>query len=454
MSFIFFLAELNQKDNRIQDLEVQLAAEKDDNRYLDDTHELSTSGHSSLSGGVSHEEHDMQSILEENKRLVAKVHGLENTINTQSVLLQETIASVNLHKQEGATPRRRFKNASKYLDEDVKQLENICRVHQTTIMRHTSKIEELQEHLKESNDKVSGLSLRLEARELEIKSLETEIATRRSCSGCSSASSRVECGSFEWLPNSEDGDTENVDTLKLELTKRNAIMKEMKARMKNLEQNQRMTDPRNAVLNLRKVSLLQEMQDATIRRLDILTQRLQFEKNVEDLGSMIPAETLVISMSDNLALLHDYHKISLHLLESRLTNEIESLKSSEKSVEMDESVMARFDRTIEMLRESENEMKLELNQHRTKILAKDNVIQELLERDHERVKATETLRSELEVLKDLAKYCNVDNGIMVRIYQCSVLEKELQIKERVIERLNVVIDEYRHSAAVAVGIDY
>ena len=91
--------------------------------------------------------------------------------------------------------------------------------------------------------------------------------------------------------------------------------------------------PRGSILNLRKISLLQEMQDATIAKLNNLLNRMEDSRESEEELEeefMSPSKSFLISMSDKLVLLNDYQKISLHLLESNLSNQIESSKVSFK----------------------------------------------------------------------------------------------------------------------------
>ena len=106
---------------------------------------------------------------------------------------------------------------------------------------------------------------------------------------------------------------------------------------------------------------------------------------------MNPSKSFLICMSDKLSLLHDYQSTSLHLLESRLSNEIESLRSGGKPVEMDKEVEARFERTLETAKRSEKDVEYQLEQftaelehYNIKLSAKNGVIGTLLAKDHER----------------------------------------------------------------------
>jgi len=166
---------------------------------------------------------------------------------------------------------------------------------------------------------------------------------------------------------------------------------------------------------------------------------------------MSPSKSFLISMSDKLSLLHDYQKISLHLLESKLTNEIESLRSGGEPVELDADVVARFERTLETLRNTEDDVNTnlhdftaELEQHNIKLTAKNGVIESLISRDSERQNTINTLQKELDIFKGLSEYQNINMGVMARFKECAKLEQDLEEKEMVIKRLNDIIEEYRY----------
>ena len=117
---------------------------------------------------------------------------------------------------------------------------------------------------------------------------------------------------------------------------------------------------------------------------------------------------------------------------------------------MDEGVIARFDRSLDSLRESEQEimvqlekLNIEFNQHKMHLEAKDEVITTLIRKDNEQKDSIDHLEMELKVFKGLSEYKSVNLGMINRLKECSRLEQELEEKERVIQRLNNVIEEYR-----------
>ena len=133
---------------------------------------------------------------------------------------------------------------------------------------------------------------------------------------------------------------------------------------------------KDPILCLRKTVLLQEMQNAGIRRLQVLVQKLG-ERESENISSpssssLSPSCTqngekehgntnlsIVVSLSDKLSLLHEYLKVSLHLLECKLSNDVESLSSTSNpdlKVELDAAINVRFEQMLESLQAIEKEM--------------------------------------------------------------------------------------------------
>ena len=308
----------------------------------------------------------------------------------------------------------------------------------------------------ELRGQIDDLSLKLEARELEVKALESSYSSHRAgrpeFGRCLSS---VLSGSMSGNESEYSEDDElTVEELKVIVSKRDKMIKQLKSKLANLEQTLKTVGPRAAVINLRKVSLLQEMQDNVIRRLNVLINRMDDNRETEEELEeefMSPSKSFLISMSDKLSILHDYQKISLHLLESRLTNEIESLRSGGKPVEMNEDVEARFERTLQTLKKSEKDVESqlknfgsELQHHNIKLSAKNGVIEKLLTKDREHNSSIETLRTELDIFKGLQQFTNVNMGMMARFKECAKLERELEEKDMVIQRLNNVIEEYRY----------
>mmetsp|Transcript_5153 Transcript_5153/g.9791 ORF Transcript_5153/g.9791 Transcript_5153/m.9791 type:complete len:1612 (+) Transcript_5153:450-5285(+) len=537
------------------------------------TCETETNANGSNKAGLQ----ELDDMMKQNQLLSQKVRSLEDEIETVSGLLEETIMSIKEKDDEiealrdgsnngkgvlgilggqGAkgTEQKKVKNFSHYTDEEIKQLERICKLHQLTIIRQRSQakamkmeldealtqVEKYKAEIKVNEEKVSvlesqfadlnkttkknpettvdttsdcaddtrcsivkvdaaylsslehaaskdkatiegllnekrilkerilsmkehlnvesilrakvdDLSSSLEARDLELKHLEEAYKARRSIV------QRPVCGLSGGVENAYemyDHDECTVDELKEIIAHRDKMVAQLKTQITHLEQSLKTAGPRGAIINLRRVSLLQEMQDSIIRRLNVLITRLDDD---DDTGEncekefLSPSKPFLISMTDKLSLLHDYQKISLHLIEIRLSNEIESLRSERETVELDEEVVARFERTLETLDSTKNEIdsilegfNSELHQHNIKLAAKNGLIENLLSKDRERRSAIEGLEKELEILKSLSEYQSINIGVMARFKECANLEEQLKEKEMVIKRLNDVIEEYRY----------
>eukprot|EP00979_Chaetoceros_neogracilis_P001851 scaffold338_cov231-Chaetoceros_neogracile.AAC.21 len=512
---------------------------------------------------------EVESVRKENQQLGNRVNALENEIETVGGLLEETIMSIkekddeiealrdNVNATTNAgllsrfggqggrvTEQKKITNLSQYTDDEIKQLERICKLHQLTIIRQRSqakamlkqlgeakadkekiaileaqfaevnkvleskqmnsavsadsgpdtmqasiikvdaafissleqksekdqgRVEELQHEVRILKDRietmkekmnveivlraqVDDLTMALEARELEIKSLEEAYSSRRSIVTQASLQMSSSMKSFGDV----DSEFEELtsDELRDIVSKRDKMIKKLKAKVAGLEQSLKTAGPRGAVINLRKVSLLQEMQDAIVRRLNVLINRMDDNRETEDdldQEFMSPSKSFLISMSDKLSLLHDYQKISLHLLESKLTNEIESLRSGGKPVELNSDVEARFERILETLRKTEEDVgknnqdfSAELERHNIKLSAKNGVIESLLTRDNKRKSTIKTLQNELDIFKGLSEYQNINMGVMSRFKECAKLEQELEEKDMVVRRLNDIIEDYRY----------
>jgi len=574
----YFEQHISTLEQHLRNVEERYAQEAEESRSgignSDDvvTHEVGETtceAEATAASTTNPSSREVESMRKENQRLGVRVAALENEIETVGGLLEETIMSIkekddeiealrdnaNANANAGllsrfggqggrAAGQKTITNLSQYTDEEIKQLERICKLHQLTIIRqrtqakamlkqlggakadkekiaileaqfaevnkvleskqmnpcdsahsaldnmHTSIIkvdaayvssleqkakkdegraEELQNEVKILKDRIEAmkekmnvevvlkvqvddLTMALEARELEIKSLEEAYTSRRSIVSQASLKMSSSMKSFGDL----DSEYEELtsDELRDIVNKRDKMIKKLKAKVGGLEQSLKTAGPRGAVINLRKVSLLQEMQDAIVRRLNVLINRMDDNREKEeelDEEFMSPSKSFLISMSDKLSLLHDYQKISLYLLESKLTNEIESLRSGGKPVELDSDVEARFERILETLRRTKEDVgkhnqdfNAELEQHNIKLFAKNSVIESLLTRDSERKSTINTLQKELDIFKGLSEYQNINMGVMARFKECAKLEQELEEKEMVVRRLNDIIEDYRY----------
>jgi len=249
-----------------------------------------------------------------------------------------------------------------------------------------------------------------------------------------------------------DDGGEGSNTLRRQLASKEATISELQSQISTLERKQKDTavplngGKKGTILSLRKVTLLQEMLDASSRHLNVVLTRL------EDTNCVNPDMKFLLSVCDKSSLMQHYITISLRLLESRLSNELESIRLNKANgeEETDQVIQARFDQTLKSLGESEEEVKCYLEQlkrdidhQNIQIVAKDGIIEGLIKNDKSTHIMLKTLQSELDIVKSMGNYSSVNEEVMSKFRECTQLESEMQEKERIINRLNHIIDEYR-----------
>lgn len=248
---------------------------------------------------------------------------------------------------------------------------------------------------------------------------------------------------------SHDDGGEEITDLKRDLASREA---KLQCQLSTLERRKMsIAAPLNGgrkgvILSLRKVTLLQEMLDASSRHLSVVLTRL------EDTKCMNSDMKFLLSICDKSSLMQNHIKISLSLLETRLSNALESIRLNkiDGEEEADPVIQARFDQTLKSLGESEEEMKgylerlkKDIDHQNIQVRAKDNVIEDLIQNEEETLIALKTLQSELDLVKSLGNYSSVNEAMMSKFRECKILKSEMEDKERIIIRLNHIIDEYR-----------
>ena len=177
--------------------------------------------------------------------------------------------------------------------------------------------------------KVDELTLSLEAKTIEMERLaevyESNKSSRRFSVGSKSAEMDISNDTYDL------DDELTAEDLRQIVMRKDRMIKQLKQRMANLEDTLKTVRPGGAALTLRNARVQQEKHDAVFTRFTNLMNRMDDSSQAtdEDLENefMSPSKSFLISMSDKLSLLHDYQKISLQLLELRLSNEIESLES-------------------------------------------------------------------------------------------------------------------------------
>jgi len=508
-------------------------------------------------------------LQKKNEELSKKIEELEGEVDDVSALLAETISAVKINenhmdsldgvKIEGVGIFGRF--SLRNTNEDLIQLEKICRVHQFTVLKQRERITKMETTIEENISNLSRMTQEAKANEEKIVALECQFSALNEMkdndkistsysgdsltgrgpsiikidatyvadlkSDASKTLKIVEDQRNQLVKEKERYDDmkekvsitkdlqEQISTLKIKLQARDATITALEkayklhntpskptthnkfrnqkyyhpglddidylqsssqkggavesdseiefkaqlvskeAQISNLQsqlcsleksaQNPVNEDTR-VILSLRRVSLLQEVFDASIRRLNVLLNKLEDNKT-ESMN-----EPFVFSVCEKYALMRDYLKVSLHLLESKISNELESIRmgSPNDAEDMGDAIHERFDLTIESLRESEKQiesyledLRKDISNQNIKTSAKDDVIEDLLRSGSDQKLEIESLRSELKVLQSLSKFSCLDSGVIATLKELSKIQEDLQEKERIIQRLNNVIEEYR-----------
>jgi len=270
---------------------------------------------------------------------------------------------------------------------------------------------ELEEHLRKE---IAALTIKVEARDSTISAMET-----------------VEC-----------------NELRKQLSSKEAQISKLQSHLSTLERRTNdVTTPgakKQNILSIRQVSLLQE-------KLDVCSWRLNHVLNrIEDAKYTSSDKNLMLSVCDKALLMQNHIKVSLGLLESQLSNQMASTRLNDDNCEENNVILARFDQTLKSLRESEielkrflRELKADIDKQNIQVIAKDGVIEDLMKNEKITNVSLESLQSELDILRSLSNYSSIDEGILSKFRERAKLDSENQEKDRIINRLNNIIDVYR-----------
>jgi len=243
-------------------------------------------------------------------------------------------------------------------------------------------------------------------------------------------------------------ETVECNELRKQLLSKEAQISNLQSHLSKLErQTNDVTTPgskKQNILSIRQVSLLQEKLDVCSWRLNDVLNR------IEDAKYTSSDKNSILSVCDKALLMQNCIKVSLGLLESQLSNQMVSTHLNGANCEGDNIILARFDQTLKSLRESEIELKrflgglkADIDKQNMKDIAKDGVIEDLIKNEKTTIVNLESLQSELDVLRSLNNYSSIDEGIMSKFRECAKLESQNQEKDRIINRMNNIIDEYR-----------
>lgn len=489
---------------------------------------------------------ELENERQDKEKLQKRIKLLEVEIGDVSGLLEETFKSVKeinetalgvySNDSQGSalfrlSPKRVLNNGNNKNDSSFgerKQLEKICMIHQTTVLRQKAEIDKLQEILNEKDTQLNELRLQATINEEKISALETqfielnkaqdkktqviEICNHDDDGDEHSGFIKVEKAFYDSIQSQSEKDADfilelknqivvlksrneklnekigleddlrhEIEDLTTKLQASNLIVEGLEKSYREFQEAQHETNKEGEceeasitekkkskpVLSLDKAIVSQELQHAAIRRFQDLVQKLSSsehksltesssssslskQSNIVETkdGANSNNLSLIVSLSDKLSLLHEYLKVSLHLLECKLSNDVESLSSvsNDAKAGTDDAVAVRFEQAVESIQEIENEMKQnfdmfekEVQHQMIKTSAKDGVIENLLKNDERLNEKIKDLQSELEVFKSLSTYSSVNVGVMTRFQQAINLEKELNEKEDEIKRLKSII---------------
>ncbi len=406
---------------------------------------------------------------------------------------------------------KRTTNQQEFTNHEKLQLERICKVHQQTVLRQRKDIDKLQEILNEKDTQLNELRIQATINEEKISVLETQfVELNQSQDKAKSIQSSLTDENKDYIKSLEEKAERDADTIE-EMKNQISVLQARSDKLKetigeedslrheiqdlttklrareliisSLEKSYNeahhaevekteggngevfakslASSEQDSMVNLRKVSIQQELQNAALRRLQAIVQKL--DEREFDLGKEIPEKEkqnfensskndfgIITSLTDKLTLLHDYLKVSIHLLETKLSNELESStlaipnnnSNSRIANEMNQAIEIRFQNTVEAMEEIKREMqanlmqfKNDVNHQSIQISAKDGVIENLLKCEEILKENADKLQSEVDVFKSLSKYSNVNLGVMTRFQESIKLEQDLKLKDEEIKRL-------------------
>jgi len=301
---------------------------------------------------------------------------------------------------------------------------------ETNAFNNSVTIQELKDELENQQRKYKDLNENLAVQEDLCKGIATLTIKVEARDATISAMESVEC----------------VE-LRKQLLSKEAQLSNLQSHLSKLERRTDVTTvgaKKQNILSTRQVLLLQEKLDVCSWRLNDVLNRIEDAKYVSS------DQKLMMSVCDKALLMQNCIKVSLGLLESQLSNQMVSTRLSEENCEEDNVIMARFDQTLKSLRESEielkrllGELKTDIDKQNVKVIAKDGVIEVLMKNEKATNVKLGSLQSELDAFRSLSDYSSIDEGIMSKFRECAKLELQNQEKDRIINRLENIIDEYR-----------
>ena len=255
------------------------------------------------------------------------------------------------------------------------------------------------------------------------------------------------------------------DELESELEEKDTESLKLQKKVSRLESQLRDTraTERSSLLSLRRIGLIQELLDASTRRLNTMMIKLgRDQSNTKSPETNISHdENVVLSVADKVSLLQEQLKISLQFIELKLANELESLHKSnrgeEKSDDIETSQM-HLQRCLEIQKETKEvlqetekslvkqieEVNQEMKSFNLVLLSKDDVIESLEDIIRHKTEILNSFQSEINILKSSSQDgVLVTKELMQKAKHGINANQIIHEKNMTIQRLNNVIDEYR-----------
>ncbi len=255
------------------------------------------------------------------------------------------------------------------------------------------------------------------------------------------------------------------DELESELEEKDTEFLKLQKKVSRLETQLRDTraTEKSSVLSLRRIGLIQELLDASTRRLNTMMIKLGRDQNeMKSRETNISHdENVVLSVADKVSLLQEQMKVSLQYIELKLANELELLRQStrgEEESDINETSQMHLQRcleiqkeTMEVLKETEKslvkqveEVNQEMKSFNLVLLSKDDVIESLEDIIRHKTEILNSFQAEINILKSSSQDgVLVTKELMQKAKHGIKANQIIHEKDMTIQRLNNVIDEYR-----------
>ena len=191
---LYFEQHISSLEDQIRELESKKLEDrplKDNSASGNSAHEV---GEATSEAATTPASQEIEEVSRENDRLKENIKSLQDEIETVGGLLEETIMSIKekddeiealragtegkgvLGRLTGGGKQHTITNLSKYTDEEIKQLERICKLHQLTIIRQRNQAKEMMKKLDETSKKLAVYQSGTNPNEDKLANLESRLS--------------------------------------------------------------------------------------------------------------------------------------------------------------------------------------------------------------------------------------------------------------------------------------